>query len=726
MKSAVLSHRDYWSSVVDGEGQALLSVTGIHCANCERAIRRSLQAVPGIGQIDINVLQRRVAVSWRADRTGLGTILQTLIAAGFPAAPVASPEQLVQLRDEQKQMLKRIGLAALASMQLMMYSVGIYLGIGAGLAPDMNRLLQIACLLITTPVLFYSGQPILAGAWRDFRAGQVGMDAAVSIALVLAYFASIINLWRGIGDVYFDSVAMFVLFLLSARFLEARQRRIAAGVTDALARSLPREARRQLPDHSIERVSVDLVRPGDQLIVATGSVFPTDGFVVAGSTHAGESIVTGESAPVPKVTGAKVLGGSINLGAAVTVESSAQAANSTVALLARLLAQQQSSRVRLGQLADLIARHFVSGVILLAAITGLVWWFIAPERAFSAMLAVLVVSCPCALSLAAPAALAAAGARLVRRGVLVLRPGAIESLARIDTLLLDKTGTLTRGQPTLLHSESLDGRPIEQHLAVAAALERHSVHPLALPFRDFAKSDLLATNVIEHAGRGIEGVIHDRTWRIGRANYVAELTGKPVPDDVAGIWLGHAQALSAHLIVGDELRAGVAQAIATLRSEGLRIEIVSGDHRDAVRHIAAQLSIENWCGEADPETKLRRLKELQSQGRIVAMLGDGINDAPVLAAANVSIAMSSGSDLAQAAADLVLLREDYSGLVDAVRAARTAKQRVRQNLMWSAAYNLSAIPFAAFGYVTPWLAALGMSLSSLLVVLNATRAGRSR
>lgn len=725
MRPAALSLRDHWSSVVDGEGQALLSVTGIHCANCERTIRRALQAVPGVSRIEVNILQRRLAVSWQADRISLGSILQTLTAAGFPAAPVASQEQLVLVRREQKQMLKRIGLAALASMQLMMYSVGLYLGLDAGLAPDMNRLLQIACLLITTPVLLYSGQPILAGAWRDLRAGQIGMDAAVSLALVLAYSASIVNLWRGFGDVYFDSVAMFVLFLLTGRYLEARQRRLAAGVTDALARSLPRDARRRLPDHSIERIDVDQVRPGDRLMVAAGAVFPTDGFVVEGKTHAAESLLTGESAPVPKITGARVLGGSINVGAAVTVEASAQAAHSTVAVLARLLAQQQSSRVHLGRLADLIARYFVSGVILLAAITGVAWWFIAPDRAFPALLAVLVVSCPCALSLAAPAALAAASARLARRGILVLRPDAIESLARIDSLLLDKTGTLTRGQPTLLHAESLDGRPLEQHLAVAAALERHSEHPLALPFRGHAKSDLLASDVVEHTGCGVEGVIHDRTWRIGRADYVAELSGKPAAAG-AGIWLGHAGAVSARLEVGDALRPGVADAMAAIRAAGIRIEIVSGDHPDVVRETAAQLSVDNWRGGVDPPGKLRRLKELQNQGHVVAMLGDGINDAPVLAAANVSIAMSSGSDLAQAAADLVLLREDYSSLVDAVHTARTARQRVRQNLIWAAIYNLAAIPFAAFGLVTPWVAALGMSLSSLLVVLNATRPTRSR
>jgi Cu2+-exporting ATPase len=725
MRPAALSLRDHWSSVVDGEGRALLSVTGLHCANCERTVRRSLQAVPGVSRIDVNILQRRVAVSWQAERTGLSTILQTLTGAGFPAAPVASQEQLVQLRAEQKQMLKRIGLAAMASMQLMMYSVGLYLGIGAGLSPDMSRLLQIACLLITTPVLLYSGQPILAGAWRDLRAGQVGMDAAVSLGLLLAYLASLVNLWRGAGDVYFDSVAMFVLFLLTGRFLEARQRRLAAGVTDALARSLPRDARRLSPDHSTERIAVDQVRPGDRLMVAAGAAFPTDGTVVAGNTHAAESLLTGESAPVPKLTGAKVLGGSINVGAAVTVEASVQAANSTVALLARLLAQQQSSRLPLSRLADFMARYFVGIVILLAAITAVAWWFMAPERAFSAMLAVLVVSCPCALSLAAPAALAAAGAKLARRGILVLRPDAIESLGRIDTLLLDKTGTLTRGQPTTLFAESLDGRPIEQHLAVAAALERHSEHPLALPFRAHGKADLLASNVIEHAGRGVEGVIHDRTWRIGRAGYVAELTGKPVAAEGAGIWLGHAGAMSAHIVVGDALRPGVADAMDALRAAGLAIEIVSGDHRDAVRDTAAQLSIDNWRGGVDPPGKLQRLKELQNQGHIVAMLGDGINDAPVLAAANVSIAMSSGSDLAQAAADLVLLREDYGSLVDAVHAARTARQRVRQNLAWAGVYNLVAIPFAAFGFVTPWLAALGMSLSSLLVVLNATRSARA-
>ncbi len=585
----------------------------------------------------------------------------------------------------------------------------------------MRQLLELACLIITTPVLFYSGMPILSGAWRDLRAGLIGMDAAVSLALLLAYGASVVNLVRGSGEVYFDSIAMFVLFLLTGRYLEARQRHDATSVSDALARSLPQEARRLGADGVMEKVAVDRIAPGDRLMVAVGSVFPTDGVIAEGETHAAESLLTGESTPVPKLAGNRVLGGSINVGAPVTVLATEPAAQSTVAMLARLLAQQQSGRARLGKITDRIARHFVAVVILLAALTFAAWWMTEPSRAFPAMLAVLVVSCPCALSLAAPAALAAATAALARRGVLVLRAGAVESLARIDTILLDKTGTLTRGQPAITRSESLDGRPVEQHLAVAAALERHSRHSLALAFRPHAQPQLLASHVTEHPGRGLEGVIHDRTWRLGRHDFVAELAGTPPAERRAGIWLGHAGGLSAHITVGDELRPGVSAALAALRATGLQIEILSGDHPETVRSLAEQLGLESWQGGVDPAGKLRYLKGLQSDGRRVAVIGDGINDGPVLAAADVSIAMSSGADLAQAASDMVLLREDFAAVVDAVHSARRAMLRIRQNLAWATLYNLGAIPFAALGMMPPWLAALGMSASSLLVGWNATR-----
>ncbi len=721
MNAATVPMRDHWASVVDGEGQALLSVTGIHCANCERTVRKALQNVAGVSHVDVNVLQRRVTVGWRSQDVSLTQILQALANAGFPAAPVASREQLRQSRAEQRLALKRIGLAALAGMQLMMYAVALYFGADKGLGANMRQLLELACLIITTPVLFYSGMPILSGAWRDLRAGLIGMDAAVSLALLLAYGASVINLVRGSGEVYFDSIAMFVLFLLTGRYLEARQRHDATSVSDALARSLPQEARRLRADGVMEKVAVDRIAPGDRLMVAVGSVFPTDGVIAEGETHAAESLLTGESTPVPKLAGNRVLGGSINVGAPVTVLATEPAAQSTVAMLARLLAQQQSGRARLGKITDRIARHFVAVVILLAALTFAAWWMTDPSRAFPAMLAVLVVSCPCALSLAAPAALAAATAALARRGVLVLRAGAVESLARIDTILLDKTGTLTRGQPAITRSESLDGRPVEQHLAVAAALERHSRHSLALAFRPHAQPQLLASQVTEHPGRGLEGVIHDRTWRLGRHDFVAELAGTPPAEQRAGIWLGHAGGASAHITVGDELRPGVGAALAALSATGLQIEILSGDHPETVRSLAEQLGLESWQGGVDPAGKLRYLKGLQSAGRRVAVIGDGINDGPVLAAADISIAMSSGADLAQAAADMVLLREDFAAVVDAVHSARRAMLRIRQNLAWATLYNLGAIPFAALGMMPPWLAALGMSASSLLVVWNATR-----
>lgn len=723
MNAAAAPVRDHWASVVDGEGQALLSVNGIHCANCERTVRKALQSVAGVSRVDVNVLQRRVTVNWRNQDVSLSQILQALASAGFPAAPVASREHLLQSRAEQRQALKRIGLAALAGMQLMMYAVALYFGADKGLSANLRQLLEVACLVITTPVLFYSGMPILSGAWRDLRAGLIGMDAAVSLALLLAYGASVVNMARGRGDVYFDSIAMFVLFLLTGRYLEARQRHDATTVSDALARSLPREARRVGADGAQEKVPVDRIAPGDRLMVAVGSVFPTDGVITDGTTHAAESLLTGESTPVRKLAGDRVLGGSINMGAPVTVRATEPAAQSTVAMLARLLAQQQSGRARLGKITDRIARHFVTVVILLAALTFAAWWVTDPARAFPAMLAVLVVSCPCALSLAAPAALAAATAAMARRGVLVLRAGAVESLARIDTILLDKTGTLTRGQPAITHSESLDGRPVEQHLAVAAALERHSRHSLALAFRPHAQPQLLASGVTEHPGRGLEGVVHDRTWRIGRHDFVAELAGMAQAEQRPGIWLGHAGGPGAHIIVADELRPGVNAALAALRAAGLRIEVLSGDHPETVRSLAEQLGLASWRGGVDPGGKLRYLRELQGAGRCVAVVGDGINDGPVLAAADVSIAMSSGADLAQAAADMVLLREDFAAVVDAVHSARRGMLRIRQNLTWATLYNLGAIPFAALGLVPPWLAALGMSASSLLVVWNATRLG---
>jgi Cu2+-exporting ATPase len=624
-------------------------------------------------------------------------------------------------------------------MQLMMYAAGLWVGAFQGIDPRIADYLRWTCLLITTPVLAYSGAPILRGGLQDLRRRTLGMDVTVSLALLLAYGASVINTVRGVGEVYYDSVAMFILLLLLGRHVEMRSRHQAASVTDALARSLPTRAQRIDPATGlVSRVPLADIGAGDLLRVASGETIPVDGAVAEGIALVDESLVTGESEPRRRATDEPLLGGSTNAGAAITLRATRRADESTLHGLVRLLERAQGERPRLGIAAERMASWFVARVLVLTMLVGVVWWYVDPERALPAVLAVLVATCPCALSLATPVAIAAATSRLARLGVLVMRADAVEGLAGVDTVLLDKTGTLTVGRPTVrtirLGGGVVDptraraADPLAEHeaLAIAAALERGSQHPLALAFRDHADAAIDCADAHEIAGQGVMGTVAGRRWRLGKPAFAAgaaSVRHDPIPESTTegDVMMMDDLGRTASFAVCDALRDDAAATTVALREAGLDVRIASGDRAETVAGVATTLGIHQAEGALTPADKLARLKALQSAGRRVLMVGDGINDGPVLAAADVSMAMGRGSAIAHAAGDLLLLRESLAALPDAVRVARAALQRVRQNLRWAAGYNLAAIPLAALGFMPPWVAALGMSLSSLVVVFNARR-----
>jgi Cu2+-exporting ATPase len=437
-----------------------------------------------------------------------------------------------------------------------------------------------------------------------------------------------------------------------------------------------------------------------------------------------ESLITGESAAVARVHGEQIRSGSVNLGVPLFLAATAAVADSTLASMVRLLERAQATRPRMALAADRVASWFVVLILLLAAVTAIAWWPIDPTRAFAAVLAVLVVTCPCALSLATPVAIAAATARLTRLGVLVTRADAIERLARADTVVYDKTGTLTAGSATVTDVDLLSDLPRERVLAIAAALEKQSAHPLAAAFREFEVADSQPNSVRETEGAGIEGTVGGVRWRLGRRDFAADSPGDSADD--AGLFLGSGTGLAARIRVGTPLRPEARDAIDALRGLGLRVIIASGDSREAVAQVARALGIDEAHARLDPAAKIALVHGLEANGRRVFVIGDGINDGPVLASAHVSCAMGQGSAIAQAASDLLLIHENLAVLPQAITSARAALRVVRQNLGWALFYNLAAVPLAAFGLVPPWLAALGMSLSSLGVVLNARRLARSR
>ncbi|MCZ8132428.1 MAG: heavy metal translocating P-type ATPase [Steroidobacteraceae bacterium] len=725
---------DVWSSYDRPEVQAPLVgregplavvnvlVEGLRCAACSWLIDHRLAQVRGLVRASLNPATARAQLAWDPLQVSLGTLLREIAALGYRPHVLGQADTLEVATRERRTALKRLAVAGFGMMQIMMVAYALWLAPTQGMDPVIREYLRFTCLLVTTPVAFYAGWPFFAGAIASLRARHVGMDVPVAIGIGLAYAMSAWNTFTGQGEVYYDSVTMFVFLLLAGRYVEMLARHRAGSTTEALVRLVPAMALKVTPAGR-ERVACTELRDGDRVVVPLGESFPADGRIVAGATQADESLLTGESQPVAKAAGARVIAGSTNVGGPVEVEVDAVGQATVLAGIVRLLERAQTERPRLARLADRWATWFVVRVLGGAALVCAAWLVVDPSRAFEATLAVLVVTCPCALSLATPTAITAATAFLARRGLLVTRADALETLAGATHAVFDKTGTLTLGRPRLTKVHALDG-DVDAALAAAAALERASEHPLARAFDDVPTSPATAVRV--EPGRGVEGEVNGERLRIGTAGFVAELTG-PVPQALAqaAVVLGGVRGWRAAFEFGDAPRPGAAAAVAGLRARGLGTTIASGDHARQVAGTATVLGIDDWHARLLPEDKLALVQRLRTAGARVLAVGDGVNDAPTLRAADVAVALGTGSALAQASADLVALRGDLATLPEAVDVARRTVAIVRQNLAWSAAYNVIALPFAALGYVPPWLAAIGMSLSSLFVVLNALRLARA-
>ena len=717
----------FWTDESSGRTRAVFAAEGIRCAACSRSIENAVRALPGIERVDVNVATARVCVDWRAAETDLARILSAVSAAGFKPVPLAGEASVEAFRRERRAALKRIGLAGLGMMQVMMYVFGVYFARPDAMDPAIASYLRNVGMLITTPVLLYSGAPFLLGALQNIRQRTLGMDVPVALALCLAYGASVFNTVRGEGQTYFDSVTMFIFFLSAGRYVEMVVRQRSLSMSEAVSRSLPAYATRVKVDGSTERIPVGGILRGDRLSIPKGGVIPVDASLAEGNALVDESLVTGESTPVRRSAGESLLGGGLNVGGPIKVIVRHDVTGSTLATIVSLLERAQSARPSIARAADRTANLFIAGILILASGVAFVWTMYDPSRAFPAALAVLVVTCPCALSLATPVAVAAASTRLAKLGLLVTRADALERLARIDTVLLDKTGTLTAGGLSILSTTLLGDVAKVDALGVAAALERVSSHPIAAAFAPHADAALIARDVSEFEGRGIEGCVDSQTWRLGRFAFVAELVApRVVASHGDGLYLGNARGLVAMFELGEDIRPEALRAIGALRELGIEPVIASGDRAESVERTAAALGITLASARLDPAQKIELMQKFQGQGRRTLALGDGVNDGPVLAAADVSCAMGQGSAIAQAAADLLLLNDNLDVIPRAVATARRMLVVIRQNMRWALVYNFAAVPLAAFDLVPPWLAAIGMSASSLVVVLNARRLANPR
>ncbi|MEO0997807.1 MAG: heavy metal translocating P-type ATPase, partial [Pseudomonadota bacterium] len=660
----------------------------------------------------------------------LSELLERIAALGFRPQPTVYGERSLGAREHYRQALKRLLVAAAAGMQVMMFAVALYAGAFSGIERDMEQFFRAVSLLVATPVVFYSARPFFAGALRGLRTGRPGMDVPVALAIGIAYTASLLATLSGSGEVYFDSVVMFVLFLSVARFLEMRSRHRAESHVAALASLLPDDVVR-IRAGVRERCDIDALAGGDCIAVAPGDVVAADGIVVDGELELDEAVLSGESQPVRRGTGAAVIAGAQNRAGHATVRVTATGAGTRLAEIGRLIESAQADRPPVVVLADRIAMHFVAGLLLLAAGVGLFWWFADPARALPIVLATLVVTCPCALALATPAALASAATRLAERGLLLIRARLLSVLTPGTVIVFDKTGTLTRGQPTVTQVDVVDARETTTTaLALAAAIEDGSEHVLARAFADVPAAAAHAVSARQTvAGAGVAATIDGVRYRIGRADFVAELTGlpgEPPDDEQTLVYLGRDGGLVAVFTIGDALRADAAEALTALTGAGFEVAIASGDRPGVVAKAAAALGVEHWHGGLTPEAKVGFVRSLRADGRRVVMVGDGINDAPVLAAADGSVAMDAGTALARASADAIVPGKRLLTLAELAAIAAATRRIVRQNLAWALGYNLAAIPLAASGWLAPWMAAIGMSASSLIVVVNALRLRRYR
>lgn len=725
------------------ESQIVLD--GMHCAACALTIEDELRKVPGVLQADVSAATRRARVIWCPDQVVPSQWMAAVQKAGYRAMPAMDAFVRDQRLRESRRALWRWLVAGFCMMQVMMYAWPAYVAKPGDLSSEMEQLLRWASWVITLPMVVFSCGPFFSSALRDIRLRRISMDLPVALGMAITFVVSTAGTFDPSGifgkEVYYDSLTMFVFFLLTGRWLELRLRDRTAGALEAVMNRLPDSVERRRADGSFARVATRRLAVGDTVRILPGEAFPADGLVTLGSTHADESLLTGESTPVARPVGSVVTAGSYNLQSPVEVLVQGVGGHTRFAQIVALMESASLQKPRLAQLADRIARPFLAAVLLGAFLAAAYWWPSDPGHALMVAVAVLIVTCPCALSLATPVAMLTAAGTLARHGVLVRNLQGFEALAGVDTVVFDKTGTLTR-DGMALRSIHAGARLSEQEaLSLAAALAQHSMHPAsrALAAAAGVQGDCWAIHELkEEPGQGLTAMVHDaahcgairQVW-LGSARHAgmepegaANAVNASLQVVLSEQMPGEAVTELARFDLAEDLRAQAPEVVKALEQLGVTVKIFSGDRHAVVQRIAAQIGISDAQGDCTPQGKLTALQMLQAQGHHVAMVGDGMNDGPVLAGAHVSFAFGRAVPLAQSRADFVVLSDSLAVVPQTLMLARRTLRVVRQNLWWAAGYNALCVPLAVLGWMPAWLAGLGMALSSLLVVLNAARLSR--
>ncbi|NDI86624.1 heavy metal translocating P-type ATPase [Undibacterium crateris] len=715
--------------------QDKLALSGMHCAACIQLIEFRVRQIPGILAFAINPATHRADVQWDAAQTGLSQIIQAIVQLGYGALPAnQSPDEFE--RQQNKLAIWRIFVAGFAMMQVMMYAFPAYLvpvpTADGDLTPDLDKLLKIASMVLAIPVVGFSALPFFQSAWRDIKNRHIGMDVPVSLGILLTFFASVWATYQG-GAVYFDSAIMFVFLLLGARWIEQKvQKRTGAALKiltqlqTLIAQVLPGFPQQR---EVLEKDASQLLE-GEIVLVVPGAQIPADGTVIEGCSECDESLMTGESLAIPKVVGDTVIAGAVNMSGRLVVRATQVGQQTRLASLIGMMERAAAEKPAIVLLADKHASRFLLIIMLIALVAGITWASIDPSRALWIAISVIVVTCPCALSLATPGVMAAAIGLMAQHGLLVKSGKAIQGLAEATHFVFDKTGTLTAGRMQVAECRDLTSSVLARQLAFRLASE--SAHPVSKAIANYLSgwqgqgADLQLQNVREVAGAGIEAELNGMIYRLGQPVYATQALPVPfvLPPELAGkslTVLADQEQVHLILLLDDVMRDDAPQLIQSLQTSGKQVMLLSGDAEEAVQNLAALCGIKDARARMSPLDKHDVVKSLQANGARVVMIGDGMNDGPVLSIADVSIAMGQGAAISQTRSDLLLMSNRLNDLMFGLSVSEKAFRLIRENLMWAIVYNLIAIPAAVVGWLEPWHAALGMSLSSLLVVLNALR-----
>ncbi len=710
----------------DGLRETWLMVEGITCAACIWLIERHLEKRAGVHSISINHSTQRAHLVWNPEQTHLSAILLAVRELGFSASPFRPNEWEAQMKAEHKRAMIRIGIAGVVSMQTMMLAYPLQFGLASGDDQAMIQLFRWASWLLATPVVIYSAFPFLQAAIRDLRTRHLTMDVPVSIAIYGGYLASAWVTVQGGEEIYFESISMFTFFLGLGRFLEMRGRYRAGLAGMTLINAMPQTARRRQGDDEV-MIPAEQLENGDEVVIRPGDTVPADGTILGGSSALDESMLTGEYLPITRRVGDQVTAGTLNTESPLVIQVERAGDQTRLSAIMRMLDRAQQEKPRTAVLADRVASWFVCGILLAATGTLIIWSMVDPGRALAISLSVLVATCPCALSLATPTALTAATSALRERGFLPTRGTTLEGLSGVNTLVFDKTGTLTQGRLSLSQVSVLGTMGETRCLQLAAALEQHSEHPVARAFTGLETATI--DTVTNHPGLGLSGLCNGERYAIGSYSFVQSQLGlAPMhrhDDGTIAVYLGGPDQWLARFSLDDRLRPDARETLSQLREAGYHLVMLSGDHSSQVDRVGCSLPLDDWHGNMSPEEKLEHVKALEREGHQVMMVGDGLNDLPVLAGARLSVAVAGASDIARLRADAILLGETLAPLGKALAMAPRTRRTIRQNVTLSLCYNVSILPLAMAGLVSPWLAALGMSASSVVVVMNALRLGRA-